>query len=249
MCAFLTSVQAQALPADAAEALAQAQRSAAAALIEYTNHAPDRPLWIEALRLGRAAAEAAPTHPAPRRFLAQAYQQVGFYARAWDAWAAYRALGGTLDVVAERNLAEVARWMGVAAYDRGRPVDSIEYFVALLEFEPFDLIANERLARVYLGLGEPLRARPYLEALDGSIPDLVDDLAYVRRLDEYGEVATQAYEAGVAAAAAGDPSTALARYRRPRVRHPPSSRRGAPSSTRRSRSARTTSLRRPSTGC
>ena len=212
VCAFLTSVQAQALPPDAAEALAQAQRSAAAALIEYTSHAPDRPLWIEALRLGRAAAEAAPTHPAPRRFLAQAYQQVGFYARAWDAWVAYRAFGGTLDVVAERNLTEVARWMGVAAYDRGRPVEAIEYFTALIEFEPFDPVANERLARTYLGLGEPLRARPYLEALAGSVPDLVDDLEYVRRLDEYGEVATQAYEAGVAAAARGDAATALARY-------------------------------------
>ena len=210
--AFLTSTHAQALPADAAEALAQAQRQAAAALIEYTHHAPDRPLWIEALRLGREAAETAPTHPAPRRFLAQAYQQVGFYARAWEAWVAFRALGGSLDAVAERHLTEVARWMGVAAYDGGRPIDSVEYFMAVLEFEPFDTVANERLARTYLGLGEALRARPYLEALAGSVPDLIDDLEHVRMLDAYGEVATRAYEAGVAAAVAGDAATALARY-------------------------------------
>ncbi|MFN2322327.1 MAG: tetratricopeptide repeat protein [Trueperaceae bacterium] len=212
VCSFLTAVQAQALPLAAADALEQAQSSAAAALIEYSRHSPDRPLWAEALRLGRAAAAAAPDHPAPQRFLAQAYQQVGFYARAWDAWEAYRTFGGTLDVVAERHVIEVARWMGVATYDRGRRTDAIPYFVALLELAPFDAIANERLARTFLEQGEPLRARPYLEALDGSIPDLDDDLEFVRQLDEYGEEALRAFEAGVAAARAGDPTTALVHY-------------------------------------
>lgn len=205
-------MQAQALPPAAADALGEAQRSAAAALIEYSSHTPDRPLWAQALRLGRTAANAAPNHPAPQRFLAQAYQQVGFYARSWEAWQAYRTLGGTLDSVAEQRFIEVARWMGVAAYDGGRRVAAIPYFVALLEFEPFDSIANERLARTYLEQGEPLRARPYLEALDGSVPDLDDDLAAVQRLDRYGEAATQAFEAGLAAARAGDARTALARY-------------------------------------
>jgi tetratricopeptide (TPR) repeat protein len=210
---FLTAVQAQVLPPSAAEALGQAQRSAAAALIEYDAHSPDRPLWVEALRLGREAAEAAPTHPAPQRFLAQAYQQVGFYARAWQAWEAYRTFGGTLDAVAERHVIEVARWMGIAAFDGGRRTEAIPYFEQLLVLAPFDLTANERLARTYIEGGEPLRARPYLEALAGAIPDLDDDLEYVRRLDAFGEAATQAYEAGLAAATAGDPATALARYR------------------------------------
>jgi DNA segregation ATPase FtsK/SpoIIIE-like protein len=209
---LLTSAHAQELPAAAAEALGQAQRSAAAALIEYAVHTPDRPLWAEALRSGRAAADAAPTHPAPQRFLAQAYQQVGFYARAWTAWTAYRAFGGSMDAVAERHVIEVARWMGIAAFDGGRRIDAIPYFEALLEFAPFDEVANERLARTYLEQGEPLRARPYLEALDGSIPDLVDDLVFVRRLDAYGDAATQAFEAGLAATAAGAPAAALDRY-------------------------------------
>ncbi len=212
VCSVFASAQAQTLPPAAADALGEAQRSAAAALIEYSSHTPDRPLWAQALRLGRQAAAAAPSHPAPQRFLAQAYQQVGFYARAWEAWEAYRTFGGTLDVVAERHVIEVARWMGIAAYDGGRRVDAIPFFVALLEFAPFDPIANERLARTYLEQGEPLRARPYLEALDGAIPDLEDDLEAVQRLDRFGEAATQAFEAGLAAAAAGDARTALARY-------------------------------------
>ena len=56
-CTIGAPALAQNLPPDAAEALGQAQRAAAAALIEYTHHTPDRPLWAEALTRSRVMVE------------------------------------------------------------------------------------------------------------------------------------------------------------------------------------------------
>jgi tetratricopeptide (TPR) repeat protein len=211
--AWATPVAAQALPDAAAAALVRGQRAAAEALITYDVHVPDRPLWREALQAGIAAAEAAPEHPAPQRFLGQAYLQTGWYARSWAAWVAYRDLGGGLDAVATRQIIEVANWMGIAAYDGGRTDDGLAFFDAVLELDPTDATANERLARHYLASEEPQRARPFLEALAGRVPDLADDLTTVRLLERHGPGAVAAYQAARAAAEAGDAATALARFR------------------------------------
>ncbi|MDF1523066.1 MAG: tetratricopeptide repeat protein [Trueperaceae bacterium] len=210
--AWAAPVAAQALPDAAAAALARGQRAAAEALITYDVHGPDRPLWREALQAGLEAAEAAPEHPAPQRFLGQAYLQTGWYARSWTAWVAYRELGGGLDAVATRQIVEVADWMGIAAYDGGRIAEGLGFFEAAVELDPTDALANERLARHYLASDEPERARPFLEALADRVPDLSGDLTFLLLIGRHGPAAVAAYQAALASAEAGDAATALARF-------------------------------------
>src|SRR6056297_2458102 len=107
------SAVAQNLPEPASEALRRGQQAAAEALATYTHHLPDSPLWTEALAAGTEAARLAPDHPAPRRFLAQASLQVGWYARSWSSWQAYLERGGDVDASVERQLVDVAKWMGL----------------------------------------------------------------------------------------------------------------------------------------
>lgn len=203
----------QTLPDDAATELANAQRIAAEAMVAYDRHVPDRPLWREALAAGRAAANAAPDHPAPRRFLAQAYLQVGWYARSWTAWQAYLGAGGALDAVAERQLLEVASWMGSRLFDQGDRAGALPYLQAVIDIAPDDLGANARLARYYLDGGRQLEALPYLEALGDRAPEFGDDLARVRRIDRFGSVAAGAYDSGVEAAGRRDDAEAVRRFR------------------------------------
>lgn len=212
MSALLGAAVAQDLSQPASEALRRGQRAAQEALVSYTEHVPDRPLWREAIAAGREAAELAPDHPAPRRFLAQAYLEVGWYARSWPAWQAYLERGGDVDASVERQLVEVATWMGVNAYDAGRGEQATTYLETVVRYAPNDLRANTRLARLYLDRGEPLEALPYLEALDGRVPELVPALQRARLIERYGPEAADAYTSAVEARDAGSTATALAGF-------------------------------------
>src|SRR6056297_331194 len=212
--ALAGAAAAQALPQPAAEALRRGQQAAAEALATYAHHLPDSPLWTEALDAGTEAARIAPDHPAPRRFLAQAYLQVGWYARSWSAWQAYLERGGGVDASAERQLLEVATWMGLNAYDAGRREQAVPYLNTVVRYAPDDLRANTRLARLYLDRDEPLAALPYLEALDGRVPELIPALQRARRIDRYGPDATEAYVAATEARGAGSIELALDRFLR-----------------------------------
>lgn len=214
LCVALLATPARAqpaLPPAAADALARGQRLAAEALVTYPAHAPDHPLWAQALAAGREAAAAAPDHPAPQRFLGQAYLQVGWYARAWTAWTRYEELGGTLDAAARHQYLEVARWMAIAAYDAGRHDEALPYLRTLVALDPGDLVGNDRLARYHLERGEPLEARPYLDALGGRSPDLVDAWDQARLIERHGAAAVAAYRTGRDLQDA-NPTVALARF-------------------------------------
>jgi tetratricopeptide (TPR) repeat protein len=206
------SAVAQEMSDDASDALRRAQRSAAEAQLTYNDHYPDLPLWSRALAAGRQAAALAPDHPAPQRFLAQAYGQVGWHSRAWDAWQEYLELGGTTDALVARQLMEVARWMGYHLYGQGQWDQARIYLATVVQLEPDDLGANERLARIYLERDEPEAALPHLEALDGRIRDLAPLLEVVQTRARYGGSAVDTYEAGREAESAGDLHTALDRY-------------------------------------
>ena len=206
------SAVAQEMSDDAADALRRAQRSAAEAQLTYNDHYPDLPLWSRALAAGRQAAALAPDHPAPQRFLAQAYGQVGWHSRAWDAWQGYLERGGTTDALVTRQLMEVARWMGYHLYGQGQWDQARIYLATVVQLEPDDLGANERLARIYLERDEPEAALPHLEALDGRIRDLAPLLEDVQTRARYGGAAVDAYEAGREAEAAGDLRAAFERY-------------------------------------
>ena len=156
---------AQGLPDEAAAALARGQRLAAEALLTYPQHFPDQALWAEALAAGREAAAAAPEHPAPQRFLAQAYVTVSWYARAWTHWQSFLELGGTLDAQAARLLLETSTWLGYHAYDQGWGDQARPYLETAVQLDPGNLGAHERLARLALDRGAPEDALVHLEAL------------------------------------------------------------------------------------
>lgn len=210
--AIVGTAAAQSLPEPAAEALRRGQQAAAEALASYTHHLPDSPLWTEALAAGTQAARIAPDHPAPRRFMAQAYLQVGWYARSWSAWQAYLDRGGGVDASVERQLLEVATWMGLNAYDAGRRDQAVPYLETVVRLAPDDLRANARLAQLYLDRGEPLAALPYLEALDGRLPELSPALQRARAIARYGSEAAAAYTSGIEARDAGSLETAQNRF-------------------------------------
>ena len=203
---------AQGLPPSAADALSRGQQAAAEALASYAYHLPDSPLWTEALAAGTEAARLAPDHPAPRRFLAQAYLQVGWYARSWSAWQAYLDRGGGLDASVRRQLLEVATWMGLNAYDSGRRDQAVPYLETVVRLAPDDLGANARLARIHLDRDEPLEALPYLEALDGRAPELIPVLQRARRIERYGPDAAAAYASATEALDTGSLATAQDRF-------------------------------------
>jgi len=205
-------VLAQGLPGEASAALARGQRLAAEALLTYPQHFPDQPLWAEALAAGREAATAAPDHPAPQRFLAQAYVTVSWYARAWTHWQTYLELGGTLDAQAARLLLETATWLGYHAYDQGWGDQAVAYLETVVELDPANLGAHERLAPLALDRGAAGDALVHLEALGDTVPDLAALRDRAERQARYGAAATEAYEAGQAAAAVGEWGTAFDRY-------------------------------------
>jgi tetratricopeptide (TPR) repeat protein len=199
----------QGLPEAAAEALRHGQRQVARALATYETHVPDLPLWETALGAGDEAVRLAPDHPAPRRFLAQAYRELGWYARSWSNWQAYLDRGGTVDGAVERQLLEVAEWMGVIAFDAGRRDESVAYLETVLRFDSGHLAANARLARYRLDRGELDAALPYLEAVGDRLPALASELQRARRVERYGPAAAAAYHEGLDRRDADAPEAAL----------------------------------------
>ena len=204
---------AQALPAAAADALQRGQRLAAEALVTYPQHFPDQRLWSEAIEAGQAAAAAAPDHPAPHRFLAQAYGHVSWYVRAWASWQRYLEVGGTLDPTASRQLLEVAFWLGIQAFDEGWNEPARTYLGTVIRLEPGNLGARERLARLALARGAADEALAHLEWLDETmVADLGDMRARAALPPRYGGAAADPYPRGRAAAAVFDPWTAFDRF-------------------------------------
>ena len=203
---------AQALPAEAEDLLTRAQSAASRALLQYDRHFPDQAEWRTALDLGRRAAQSAPDHPAPQRFLAQAYATVQWNSRAWDAWQAYIALGGTMDAQAAARYVDVARSLGVTTFDGGRRDAALPYLEAVLRYAPGDLAANARLAQWHSDRGEHALAVPYLAALEATGEDFdafVDD---VRLRARHGAPAVDAYDAARAAQDGGFGERALSLY-------------------------------------
>lgn len=203
---------AQPLPEAAASALQEGQLAASEAQRTYEEHHVDQPLWQDALAHGHEAAELAPDHPAPRRFLAQAYDRVGWYARAWEAWTAYRDRDGTMDAQARRQFVEVAAWLGFRAFESEPRRDALPYLEAILEVQPGHLGAHERLARWWMDAGEPERAIPHLETLSERVPEYEAVLQEARGRAEYGPEAYAAFQRGEEAFDADDLEAAREAY-------------------------------------
>ncbi len=205
-----------ALSEAAREALTRGQQAASLALATYDAHFLDRPLWREAITYGIAAQRAAPDRPEPYRFLGQVYTTVKFYSRAWDAWQTYLDLGGQLNAQTNRYVAEVSSWLGVNSFAQNRFQEAIPYFEILRRIDPVGEEANQHLALSYLVLGDPQRARGYLETLNSSYPENRGYAELLAQADEqlrYGVAASNAYRSGLAQVEAGQPADALVSFR------------------------------------
>lgn len=200
---------AQPLPEEATQALREGQQAAALALATYDDHFPDRPLWEQAIDAGERAARLAPDRSEPQRFLAQVYSLTGWYIRAWEAWEAYRRLGGTMDAPARSHLLEVASWLAYNAHANARFEDAVRYFRVVLELSPDDTPALERLAVSLLETGREDEAVPLLERLAAENDGYAELLARAEDQRRFGRAAVEAYRAGLERYRAGDVAAAL----------------------------------------
>jgi tetratricopeptide (TPR) repeat protein len=149
------------LSSEARAALERGEEKAQEALTIYERHNADFPLWREAIAQGRQALSLAPDHPAPLRFLAEAYSITLWYARAWEMWLRYEAAGGLLDPEARDMLARVGTQLGYLRYERGDLAGALEYYLQVIDRVPQDTEAYVWAGRISLELGQPEGAVPY----------------------------------------------------------------------------------------
>jgi tetratricopeptide (TPR) repeat protein len=151
------------LAGEAGEALARAEGLAREALRVYPRHNADFPLWRQAIAEGQQALRLAPDHPAPLRFLAEAYSITLWYARAWEMWFRYEAVGGRFDEDAQMMLARVGSQLAYSRYEQGDLEGALDYYRRVIDLVPDDLEAHVWAGRILLELRRPEDAAPFWE--------------------------------------------------------------------------------------
>lgn len=153
------------LPDSVRENLRQGEAAMQEALATYDAHYPDRPLWQEAFRYGRAAQRLAPERPEPLRFLAEAYSRSNWIGPAWNAWQDYLARGFTLDSEATPLFADVGERLAYNYYEQGDKERALRTYRSIIDEVPFDLEAYVWAGRILLELEEPEQAISYWETV------------------------------------------------------------------------------------
>lgn len=165
--ALTAFASADALPANAEEAIARGEAFLAEALATYDAQYPDKPLWQAAFREGRTAVSLAPDHPAPLRFLAEAYSRANWPGPAVRTWEAFAAAGGEFDEVAAELYGKDANANAYAAYQRGEKTEAAELYLKVTRILPGNREAHRWLGRILLELRLPEQAvvawRNYLD--------------------------------------------------------------------------------------
>ncbi len=208
------AAQAQLTPA-AQEALRQGKTAAAQALNAYETPNPDQPFWASALAHGAEAERLAPDAPEPQRFLAQVYTSLGWFKRAYDAWARYEQSGGELDADARSKYAQMSAALGYSRYTRGDLTAALTHYQKAAELAPDDQNPDQTLAWLALvnfELGRPEDALPYWQRLSERQPDNPVYTVYLARTRdqiEHGVEASNAFYEGLAAYNRGDSAAAL----------------------------------------
>lgn len=205
------------LPTAAQEALAKGQVAVDRALSSYDSNFPDQPFWQAAIDYGLEAKRLAPNRPEPLRFLAEVYTTTHWYSRAWQAWSDFQRVGGSFDPAARQAVAEVGSHLGYASYQAGKLDDALYYYRIVHQMMPADLDITLWLARIHSERGEAEEALPYWReaARQGATiagRPASDYVARTERQLTYGVAASEAYNLGVAAAAAGRLEEALSAF-------------------------------------
>lgn len=198
---------AQQLPANAQQAIERGERLMAEALSTYGAQYPDRPLWQQAFAEGRSAVSLAPGHPAPLRFLAEAYSRANWPGPAARTWEEYVAAGGTIDDEVVDLYVAAANANAYAAYQRGELEQAAELYANVTRNVPTNLEAHRWLGRILLELDRPEQAvavwRTYTE-LDPDDQGAQYFLDLAQAQSRWGTQAANAFFQGVGAYEAGD---------------------------------------------
>ena len=227
--AALAWAAASGLAQPAGDPLAEARPIVVEARDAYDVATPDRPLWAEALQLGRQAVAAEPTDPDALLFLARTYSEVRWYIRAWEQWQAYFGVGGTLDDVGRNTIdfadpeapssrelfAEAGTELGFARYQAGEPDAAIPYYRAVLQRIPEQREALRWLGRIHFEAGRAAEALPYWQRLAELDPADESVAYYLERTRErlaVGVEAADAFSEGIARYEDGDVAGALGSF-------------------------------------
>ncbi len=213
--AVLGTAVAQELPANAQEAIDRGEAAMAEALATYEAQYPDRPLWQRAFREGRTAVSLAPGHPAPLRFLAEAYSRANWHGPAMDSWYAFVDAGGALDDEARELVSVSGNAVAYAAYQQGDKERAAALYTGVLDFVPDDLEAHRWLGRVLLELRRPEQAVAAWRTLTELAPE-DKAAAYFLEVSQaqarWGIEAADAFYQGVNYYEAGDMTRARLRF-------------------------------------
>lgn len=212
-----------------ADPLGEARAIVVEARDAYDVSTPDRPLWAQALRLGRQALDDQPEDSETILFLARTYSEVHWHIRAWALWEEFLALDGTLDDAGRDTLdlqdadapesrelfAEAGTELGYARYQAGAPDEAIPYYEQVVAQLPEHRESLRWLGRIHFEAGRAEASLPYWERLADLEPDDESVAYYLERTREridVGVAAADAYSAGIARYEEGDIVGALGSF-------------------------------------
>jgi tetratricopeptide (TPR) repeat protein len=201
--------------AEARDLLRQAETTAVRAYFTYDWHSPDRPLWRETLQLARASRDRAPERLEPVRFLAEIYLITEWYARAWQTWQDYIALGGVLDSSALTQLSIAGKNIGFLSYQQENLPRAEQFYAHVFARNPDDDEALLWLGRLNFEMQDPEAALPFWQEAvrrDLRAPHARTARYFLQRTQSqvsYGVAASDAFYQGFEAYQAGDLETAF----------------------------------------
>ncbi len=218
LCISFASAQISApLSQEARRTLDRAQANAAEALQTYDTYRPDQPLFREAIRYGREAAQLAPDSPEPLRFLAEVYSVTNFYGPAFQNWQAYLEAGGTLTRVMREQAVEVGTELAYERYSRNDKDEALRLYTEVIDLVPEDPEAYTWAGRILLETNRPERAITYWQEVAELKPDDASAEYFLRLAQErarYGTEAVTAFREGVRLYEAGERRAAREQFAR-----------------------------------
>lgn len=152
--------------------------------------------------------------------LARTYSQVGWHVRAVDAWEDYVAAGGTIEgeilgVPDRERFQDALRHLAYAWYQQGLLEQAAEVYARWYELFPANTDALRWRARIAQELGEAELATELWREVALRAPDDASVQFFITVSEEermYGQEASQAFRAGIAAFEAGDAAAALEHF-------------------------------------
>ncbi len=205
------------LSQEARAALDRAQATAAEALQTYETYRPDQPLFQEAVRYGREAAQLAPGSPEPLRFLAEVYSVTNFYGPAFRNWQAYLDAGGTLTRDMREQAVEVGTELAYERYNRDDKEEALRLYQEVIDLVPDNPEAYVWAGRILLETDRPDEAIAYWQEVADLKPG--DEsaeyfLGLAQERARYGTEAVTAFREGVRLYEAGDRRAAREQFAR-----------------------------------